>query len=115
MSYQRVIPHDLFNEAKLLKCLGKLVIEAESYGIEIEHDDEAFNICQREQDGGLFVANLSVCIKDQAIPVYCPYNSKENWPLLAYDGEKGEIEIFEIDGELSEEFLIAFDLPRTSK
>lgn len=32
MTYLRVIPRDLFNEAKLLKCLGKLYLEAEKSG-----------------------------------------------------------------------------------
>lgn len=30
-NYERVVPRDLFNEANLLKCIGKLVLEIEEW------------------------------------------------------------------------------------
>jgi len=51
MSYTRVIPRDLFNEANLLKCYGQIYIEVERMSlpdprayVEIEHDGGAFYI-----------------------------------------------------------------------
>ncbi len=43
--YTRVIPRDLFNEAKLLKCIGRLVLlihDGDHNNISFEHDGEPF-------------------------------------------------------------------------
>lgn len=41
-SYRRVLPRDLFNEAKLLKCLGQLslMIHDGKCELRVEHSDE---------------------------------------------------------------------------
>ena len=48
MTYRRVIPRDLFNEGNLLKCLGKLYVQAEYYDektITVKQvDDGPFNV-----------------------------------------------------------------------
>lgn len=111
-TYTRVIPRDLFNESKLLKCLGQLALiahdghdgkrSAASLRV-IFDDDGGFIIDQRADDGGLYVTNLVVTIKGKAVEVYSAYNSKAAYPLLfAWRDEEGEV--FNDDGTLSNEF-----------
>jgi len=85
MSYQRVLPRDLFNEAKLLKCVGLVCLkildnqtpchmshnEVEG-GFEIELMDE----------GSLFISNLHIAIKGKIFLFKTTYNSKSNYPLF---------------------------------
>ena len=61
--YKRVLPRDLFNEAKLLKCLGRLclLIEDDMCKLEYDHDDEfaeGFVIGQLQECGGIYPLNL---------------------------------------------------------
>lgn len=112
MSYIRVIPRDLFNEAKLLKCLGQLALIAHdghdgkrsAAKLRVNFDDDGgFIIDQRPEDGGLFATNLSVTVAGKAVEVYSAYNSKSAYPLLfAWHDEEGEV--FNDDGTLSDEF-----------
>lgn len=113
MDYQRVIPRDLFNESKLLKCLGQLALIIHD-GVDVhedlnlEHDQEeflGFNIDKDESDGGLYVSNLILTIENDVIMVYTPYNSKDPYPLVFVkcDGV-GEGKVFTDEGKLSQEF-----------
>jgi len=65
MSYLRVIPRDLFNESKLLKCLGQVCLHIHDNRAGrlamVESgaaDGEQFEIDQNEFDGSLYVSNL---------------------------------------------------------
>lgn len=88
MSYQRVFPRDLFNESKLLKCLGRISLYIHDGFLnglimddsECQHD---ILIDQNQNTGNLYVTNLHFSDR-QGIPIYfsISYNSKENWPLL---------------------------------
>lgn len=95
MSYPRVIPRDLFNEANLLKCLGKIslmVHEGRFQGkINIDHEDasKGFKIVQNPHDGSISVSNLHI-YDNNATPLHFfhPLNCKESWALcLEYKGE----------------------------
>lgn len=109
MTYIRVIPRDLFNESKLLKCLGKLVIEAERHPeIAIEQiggDRAGFDIRQNEADGGLWARNIHVSISGVHITVQTAYNSKQDWPLYASNPAGDVVSVFNHDGSLTCEFL----------
>lgn len=106
MSYTRVIPRDLFNEAKLLKCLGKLIILAESTpGLTITHDGEPFYIQRDPASGDISCINVEVCNSAGVIPCWTPLNSRDDWPLKAM-GNGEDVDVFNYYGEaFTPEFL----------
>lgn len=94
MSYFRVNPRDLFNESKLLKCLGQIALmihDNKIPGLEIHHDNErsGYKIDQDENDGSIYVSNMHFSANNGgAVHFYHPLNSKENYPLmLIFEGE----------------------------
>lgn len=107
MSYERVLPRDLFNEANLLKCIGKLclLIHDNMLDLEFEHDGGDFEIHQGT-DGETFVANIQFSTPGgEIIHFYRPLNARAAWPLLAdIDDENSLITVFTDDGSISEEF-----------
>jgi hypothetical protein len=110
MSYHRVIPRDLFNEAKLLKCLGKLVIASERFdGIsvefELDDDDHAtpFRIERDPNDGSIFVGNIDVFWLGRRLACFTPLNSKLPYPLCAQWGDTVEF-VFDDHGGLADGF-----------
>jgi hypothetical protein len=99
--YIRVIPRDLFNEAKLLKCVGRLCLlihdGATPFPMEIALMDE----------GALTITNLVVIVNGEAYRVKTTYNSKAAYPLfMEVDGD--EVEVFTEHGDFSDEFKAAF-------
>lgn len=110
MSYQRVIPRDLFNEGNLLKCVGKLWIETERFRedvIRFEHDGEPFDIGQ-DEDGSIRLNNVTVYVHNEPHGFYRPLNSHQPWPLyMETDGDTIAVFTDEEDhgGELSREFM----------
>lgn len=109
MSYQRVIPRDLFNEGNLFKCYGKLWIELERWHMEdkLEHhnDGEQFEVLQ-DDDGNTFIYNVHLIVNNRVYMPYRPLNSRDPWPLLIDLPNGDTINVFEDDGELSYEFKI---------
>ncbi len=112
--YRREIPRDLFNEAKLLKCLGQLsLILHDAVGIRwplrLEHDDSehpGFVIEQDASSGDIYCNNLSLYLGDKGeIELTTPLNSREPYPLM-YQAwwDEGQGNVFTDDGKLSEEF-----------
>lgn len=106
MSYIRVCPRDLFNEANLLKCLGKLTLlvhDEEIQGLNFNHEaqDKGFVIDQ-DEDGAIHVINLHF-FDDNGTPVDCDVslNNRYKWPLVIYYkgseyhpfNEKGEYQL----------------------
>ena len=95
MTYKRVCPRDLFNEAKLLKCLGfvsLLIHEGKIPGLTMNHENESlgFIIEQDGTDGSIYVSNLHF-FDENGTPVYFyhPLNNKENFPLrMKYKDEE---------------------------
>ncbi len=118
MTYRRVIPRDLFNEANLLKCLGRLWLcldQVRDHSATLgthngydpgDHDGEPFAIVQNEDDGSISVANFPFTVRGTRFFLSRPLNSREPWPLWCGD-ESGEIclEVFNGAGDLSAEFL----------
>lgn len=115
MSYARVIPLDLFNEASLLKCYGQLWLKLEnrkhvSFKLTTNTNTggNSFQILQRPYDGALALGNLRLYIRGQLYILHRPLNSREPWPLYLNhptDPFLDEIAVFDDHGELSREML----------
>lgn len=111
--YARVTPRDLFNEASLLKCYGKLTLELERRRTFAELEEDAlkhdpFDIRQDQSDGSISILNLPFKVRGVAFRLYRPLNSREPWPLWCespFACDEEDIEVFTADGELSPEFL----------
>lgn len=109
MTYMRVIPRDLFNEAKLLKCLGQLVIEAERLpegAVIIHHDDGAFRIEQDASSGAIYVANLSITVGGERAYFTTGMNARGAYPMYCDIGDE-TIAVFNDDGKFTDEFKAA--------
>lgn len=111
MSYRRVLPRDLFNEANLLKCLGRLWLLVDGHGpaaqFDVE-DVESFDIRQDPNDGSIFVANLPFSISGRRVHLSRPLNSREPWPLylsVPDDPTFEVIPVFDDDGYRSPEMM----------
>lgn len=104
--YTRVIPRDLFNEAKALKCFGHLVLlihDGPSLGITVEHSGDAFAIGLGD-DGYLSIANLEFSLHGEVLIFKTIYNSKEAYPFyLMHEGE--DCLVFDERGDYTKEFL----------
>lgn len=114
MTYRRVIPRDLFNEASLLKCLGQLWLKTEIYQgqsprrVLILHTGHEWNIHQNDADGSIHSGSITVIICGQAYDHYRPLNSREPWPLwltLRCDPDAEAFEAFTDEGELHPDLL----------
>lgn len=88
MSYMRVIPRDLFNDANLLKCIGKLVLAIHDgvinfLEVDLESTYANFEIYQDESDGSTYVGNVKFKLVDLGVHLhfYKPLNSRQEWPL----------------------------------
>lgn len=112
--YDRTIPRDLFNEADLLKCYGRLWIllhtkqinHVAQLGEEDQPKGTPFEICQNWSDGSLTVENVPFRINGQRWLLSRPLNSRNPWPLECTSSDEGIIErVFTDQGELSPEFL----------
>ena len=110
MSYERVLPRDLFNESKLLKCLGLLCmrIHDEMCNWTVEHRTDEYNqgfeICRDDSDGSIYVQNLYFKTKGGVfVPVSTPLNSKLDWPLQ-FQWLSVDYPLFTDRGEFTEEY-----------
>lgn len=116
MSYRRVVPRDAFNEAKLLKCIGRLsllvldnhlYIDRDMAQIEddLKHDGHGFMVRLDEDNLMLYSDNYYLTVNGVEIALFSDYNSKDNYPLNFYDEEEEEYHrVFKEDGSLSHEF-----------
>lgn len=110
MEYQRVIPRDLFNDAKLLKCMGMLCLNildnkmpSEKVGMVAELKDDFFHIDLLEE-GNLCISNIIITINNKVINFHTTYNSKSPHPFYAYH-EYVEYPVFDDAGEYEKEFI----------
>ena len=106
MSYQRDIPRDLFNEASLLKCYGRIYINletAELPHVELEYDGAAFDVQQDFGSGGIYLANVKLKVKGKACRLLRPLNSRGAWPLYLIDDNEEEVAVFADDGSFTPE------------
>ena len=123
MTYARVIPRDLFNEANLLKCYGRLwclLDETRGHNARLGLDPAAndgedysgapFDVQQEISDGGISIANIPFRVGGTLYRLYVPLNNRRAWPLWceAFDQE-GVPEfcerVFDDDGHLSPQFF----------
>lgn len=102
MTYRRVIPRDLFNEADLLKMLGKFWLRTEGYdtvSMALTDDGaQGFLIDQDPADGSIFPLNIRLTIKNKPHYLYRPLNTREPWSLWITDGG-GELDekVFDLE------------------
>lgn len=115
MSYMRVIPRDLFNEASLLKCYGKIalhILDRAPKGVRFASEEvEAFDIVQRDDDGAIFIRNLPLIVGQWTFRLIRPLNSRRDWPLYAemIDGDDAvAVDVFNEDGSFTNEMLVLF-------
>lgn len=106
VKYHRVIPRDLFNEAKLLKCIGRLSLlildNMVPCKIEIDENGQPFNICLLDE-GSLTISNYRITVKGIELIFKTTYNSKANFPLYCECDEVDYL-VFDEEGNFSEEF-----------
>ena len=108
MSYSRVIPRDLFNEANLLKCLGKLYINLEAYGnigASMMNDGDDFIIAQNEDDGSIYCVNVHLMKNGESVSLFRPLNSRIEWPLMFNNYEDETNLVFDDFGHFTQEFV----------
>ena len=105
-----MIPRDLFNEAKLLKCLGRLSLEAEKYGddqlrVWLDKPGEGFPVGKHDCSGEIFCDNVRIRAGGVNLVTSSPLNSRLNYPLTFMGSDGEENYVFEDDGAFTEEFL----------
>ena len=109
--FKRVFPRDLFNEAKLLKCLGRLTLIIEDEMVpkcfSYHYDGEQLEVHQRQSDGGIYCANIQFFSKERGmLKLYTSLNSRESYPLVLDAKHDGEIEVFTDSGSLTDQFIM---------
>lgn len=109
MTYQRVIPRDLFNEGDLLNCLGRLWIkldERRDHKAELIHTiGDTFKIEQDPADGSISAVSVVLWWPEaRGAQLFRPLNAREKWPLWLRHGDEDDVRVFDLDGELSPEF-----------
>lgn len=71
-NYFRVLPRDLFNEAKLLKCVGRLCLlihdRTAPESLAFEENGEPFRVALLDE-GSLTIANLVISVHGCGAPV----------------------------------------------
>lgn len=125
MSYLRVVPRDLFNESKLLKCLGTISVRIldghlGAYNIEdeLEGERDGFVIVQNDDDGSISCLNYHVrahlgTTGQIALNLFTLLNSKSPYPLICESAiDQGHIEVFTDNGAFTKEFLHYLELLR---
>lgn len=110
-NYLRVIPRDLFNEANLLKCYGRLWIvldETAGHGARFETDAvPSFEIEQDPSNGAIYVGNVRLSVYGTYCRLTRPLNSRRSWALYAEpEGDDAEpVDVFNEDGNLTADML----------
>ncbi len=110
--YKRVIPRDLFNEAKLLKCIGAFILEADGLavlrkGIELPDEGEPFNVVQCPLTGALSISNYQFSFGGLQLDLFTEYNSKANYPLWAEIDQGEQFLVLDESGKITPELLAA--------
>ena len=107
MTHIRVLPRDLFNDAKLLKCLGFLTLHIHDnvlYGLTCEYAADPFDIEQDESSGDLSVSNIRFYLGGDQIRFFSSYNDKSNFPLLCSTNDDEIVRVFNDDGSYTDDF-----------
>lgn len=107
--YERVVPRDFFNEAKLLKCMGRLALLVldrtvpNGLNIEIEESGEPFEI-DLTDGSELFVANYPVTVNGYEAFFFTAYNSKAAYPFYCRINDI-DYEVFTDSGDWHPDFI----------
>lgn len=110
VNYRRVIPRDLFNEAKLLKCLGQLSLlihDGQLPELQMDRMGAGFEVALHEAGyltaEGLVIEKIDIVRGNTELWFGTVYNSRQSFPLICfYDWE--EIKVFTETGSVSQEF-----------
>lgn len=102
----------MFNEADLLKCLGRLSLlihdRFDGNVLELKHDrpEEGFVVGMEHSDGSIHVENLRLAVKGRpgTYTPFRPLNSRASWPLYIAYADGNVVRIFDAAGDFSEEF-----------
>ncbi len=87
-NYYRVLPRDLFNEANLLKCMGKItcmVHDEQIQGLTMEHHStlDGFKVIQNISDGSITLDSVSFHDEEgEPVYFYTSMNSRDAYPLV---------------------------------
>jgi hypothetical protein len=105
--YTRVIPRDLFNESKLLKCIGRLILMIHDNNVPAQmsfhHDGDPFNIALLDE-GALTITNVNIWVKKRQFLFKTTYNSKSNFPL-SLEHDYCDYRVFDDEGNFDQEFI----------
>lgn len=112
MSYHRVIPRDLFNEANLLKCYAQIYLNLEplpDVDAQLIGGDSTtpFRV-EANIDGATWLANVHLIVRGEPVGLERPLNSREPWPLYAFmnpDEPWEQSRVFDDAGAFSPEML----------
>jgi hypothetical protein len=107
-NYRRIIPRDLFNEANLLKCVGRLILLIQEDQIPLpiiynEDCSEGFKI-RMLPCGDLTISNIEFFINKEQVIFKTTYNAKGNYPLFC-EWDDCEFLVFDEQGQFTEEFI----------
>jgi hypothetical protein len=108
MSYDRVIPRDLFNEAGLLKCYGQIYLELEKLNnadVTLVEGDigDGFRIEQDASDGSISLANVHLLVRGEFCTLSRPLNARSPYPLYLTTVEDDVLTVFTDDGRFTDE------------
>ncbi len=112
MTYHRVAPRDIFNEANFMKCLGRLALLIHDRQIEgITFDDERYaevglSFLINNNSGGLVCREkmFHASSRDEWLNIERPLNSREAWSIYV-EKDYESIPIFADDGNPTGEFI----------
>lgn len=100
----------MFNESKLLKCIGQLCLKIHDRQTPVkmdfyhdEGDSEGFEIGLIET-GELAIVNLRIYVKKISLLFKSQYNSKSPYPLLV-EHKNCDYPVFDDQGEWDQEFI----------
>lgn len=120
VTYRRVLPRDLFNEAKLLKCAGKLVLAIEDgyvTNVTYEHDTtftQNFIVGQDQSDGSVYLHNLKFYLCGVELGFSVPQDKTQSWNAYVDSFPLGfeSLPVFDEHGKLTTEFRLACERER---
>lgn len=111
LSYNRVAPRDLFNEANFLKCLGQLAMAIiDGHLPHIYFDEDTYSQVgtplMQNEDGDLCLVYDLFKFKcdDDAILIFRPLNSREPWPIYTINEDGERVSLFDADGKITDQF-----------
>lgn len=120
-SYERVIPRDLFNEAKLLKCLGRLaLLHLDGFLGDMQMvytgGTRGFDVAQDPSSGDLWAKDVRLLTRDGwRVHLHTPYNDRSEYPLMFHHYPDEDHPVFDEEGQLTDEFREAWGVPDRRK